>query len=121
MFSAERVDHATGGEEEEGFEEGVRHEMEDGGGVGANSAGHEHIAELGNGGIGEDALDVVLDYADCGGEQSGCCTDNRYDHEGRGGAVEEDVATGDHVDAGGNHRGCVDESGDGGGALHRVG
>ena len=38
-----------------------------------------------------------------------------------GGAVEEDVAARDHVDAGGDHGGGVDEGGDRRGAFHRVG
>ena len=38
-----------------------------------------------------------------------------------GRAVEERVAARDHVDAGGDHGGGVDERGDGRGAFHRVG
>ena len=37
------------------------------------------------------------------------------------GEVEEDVGAGDQVDAGGDHRRRVDQRGDRGGALHRVG
>ena len=115
------MDDGAGGEEEERLEEGVGHEVEDGGGVGGDSAGEEHVAELGDGGVGEDALDVVLDHADAGGEEGGGGADDGDDAEGVGGAVEEDVAAGDHVDAGGDHGGGVDEGGDGGGAFHGVG
>ena len=41
------------------------------------------------------------------------------EREGR--AVEEDVGAGDHVDAGGDHRGRVDERGDRRRAFHGVG
>ena len=47
--------------------------------------------------------------------------DDGDDAEGEGGAIEEDVGAGDHVDAGGDHGGGVDEGGDGGGAFHGVG
>ncbi len=41
------------------------------------------------------------------------------EREGR--VVKEDVGAGDHVDAGGDHGGGVDERGDRRGAFHRVG
>ena len=96
-------------------------QVEDAGGVGADAAGEEHVAELGDGGVGEDALDVVLHHADGRGEEGGGRADAGDDGEGGGGAVEEDVAAGDHVDAGGDHGGGVDERGDRGGAFHGVG
>ena len=43
------------------------------------------------------------------------------DGEREGRAVEEKMGAGDHVDAGGDHGGGVDERGDGRGALHGVG
>lgn len=51
----------TGREEEEALEEGVREEVEhrQGRRDGETGAGH-HVAELGNRGVGEDPLDVIL-------------------------------------------------------------
>ena len=43
------------------------------------------------------------------------------DEECKGRAIKQRVGAGDHVDAGGDHGGGVDESGDGGGAFHCVG
>ena len=71
LLAREGVDDGAGGEEEEGLEEGVGEEVEDGGGVGGDSAGEEHVAELGDGRVGEDALDVVLDQTDTGGDDRG--------------------------------------------------
>ncbi len=47
--------------------------------------------------------------------------DDGDDAEREGRAVEERVAARDHVDAGGDHGGRVDERGDRRGAFHRVG
>ncbi len=68
LLAGERVDDGAGGEEEERLEEGVGEEMEDPGGVRTDAAGEEHVAELRDGGVGEDTLDVVLHYADACGE-----------------------------------------------------
>ena len=121
LLAGEGVDDGAGGEEEQRLEEGVGHQVEDAGLVGADSAGEEHVAELRDGGVGEDALDVVLDEADAGGEDGRGCADDGDDAEGVGAAVEEGVAAGDHVDAGGDHRRRVNERGDGRGAFHGVG
>ena len=86
------MDDGAGGEEEQGLEEGVGEQMEDGGRVGGDAAGEEHVAELRDGGVGEDALDVVLDEADAGGEEGGRGADDGDDGEGVGAAIEEDVA-----------------------------
>src|SRR5260370_1358824 len=79
-------------------------EVEDAGGGGADSGGKEHVGEVGDGGVGEHALDVVLQHADAGGEDGGGRGDDGYDAECVGAAVEEGMAAGDHVDAGRDHR-----------------
>ena len=56
-----------------------------------------------------------------GGEEGGGGADDGDDAEREGAAVEEGVAARDHVDAGGDHGGGVDERGDRGGAFHGVG
>ena len=62
-----------------------------------------------------------LHDADGGGEERGGRADDGDDAEREGRAVEEDVAARDHVDAGGDHGGRVDERGDRRRAFHRVG
>src|SRR5687767_9666333 len=95
--------------------------MEDAGGEGAGPEPKEHVAELADGGVGEDALNVVLDEGDGGGENGGDGADGGDDGEGCGGELVEAVGAGDHVHAGGDHGGGVDEGGYRGGALHGVG
>ena len=118
------VHHAAGCEEEEGLEKGVREEVEHAAG---DAAGHsraeskEHVAELTDRGIGQDALQVELRERDEAGEQS-CKAADAGDDELRGGrSHEQRRATGDHIDAGSDHRGGVDKSANGGRAFHRIG
>jgi hypothetical protein len=69
-----RVDDRAGAEEQHRLEEGVGEEVEHRRRVDADARGHEHVAELRAGRIGDHALDVVLHEADGRRE------------EGRGGA-----------------------------------
>src|SRR4051812_10162704 len=58
LFAGKSMDHRAGGEEQKRLEEGVRHQVEDAGGVRAYTGSQEHVAELRDGGIREDAFDV---------------------------------------------------------------
>jgi hypothetical protein len=119
QVAADRVDHAAGGEEEQRLERGVRQQVEEGGGGGADRERTGHVADLGDGGPGEHALDVVLRGRDERAEQQ---RDGRHDAQDRqDGAGEQRVEARDHVDAGRHHRRGVDERGDRRGAGHRVG
>ncbi len=113
-------DHA-GGEEEQRLERTVRHEVEDGRASVSDGQGARHVAELADGRVGEDALDVVLGE---GGEARADHRDGGHDGkdgEGSGGGREDGKESGDEVDTGGDHGRRVDQRGDGGGARHRVG
>ncbi len=114
------VDDRAGSEKEEGLEEGVGGEVEHGGGPAAAADRHDHVAELGEGRVGEDPLDIVLLGGDEGGEEGGDAADPGDDIERGGGELENEEDAREHVDARRDHGGGVDEGGDGGGALHGV-
>ncbi len=120
LLAAHGVDHAARGEEEQALEEGVGHQVEDSGGVGAHAAAEEHVAELRDGGVGENFLDVGLHQADGGGVKRRERADDGDDQHGHRRAGEERVHARDHVDAGGDHGGGVDQRADRRGAFHGV-
>jgi hypothetical protein len=121
LLVREGVDDGAGGEEEQRFEEGMGDEVEDACGVRRDSAGEEHVAELRDGGVGEDALDVGLDDSDGRREERRSDADEGDGTQREGRAVEDDVGARDHVHARGDHGGGVDEGGDRSGAFHGVG
>ena len=139
LLARESVDDGAGAEEEAGLEPRVREDVEHARRERENAAAEEHVAELRDRGVREDLLDVVLGEAHRRGEESGRAPD---DGDDEGGVVreepagrrvtvrrlhrpdvrdaEEEVAARDHVDAGRDHRGRVDERRDGRRAGHRV-
>ena len=81
----------------------------------------EHVAELADGRISEDAFEVGLRERDQRGQEA-CEPANRGDHDLRVRRVaEQRRAAGDQVDAGRHHRRRVDEGRDRRRAFHRVG
>ena len=121
LLTGHGVNNGAGTEEEQGLEEGVSEDVEDSGGECADAEREEHVAELGDGGVGEHALDVVLNEADGGGEDSGEGADDGDCFHGSRGEHEDGVGAGHHVNAGGDHGGGVDEGRNGRGAFHGVG
>ncbi len=121
LFARVGVDHRSGAEEQAGLEEGVGHDVEDGDRESADPGSEEHVAELGNGRVGEDLFDVVLDQGDGGSEDGGDAADDRNDHHGGRTEAEEDVAARNDVDARGDHRCGVDQGRHRGRSGHRIG
>ena len=115
------MDHAAGAEEEQRFEERVRHQVIDAGGKRAAAHADEHVAELRNRGIGEDLLDIVLRQADGGGEESRGDADDGDGVHGGGRVRVDGPRPRGHVDARRDHGGGVDQGGNGRGAGHGVG
>jgi hypothetical protein len=115
------VHDGSGAEEHEGLEEGVGDHVEDGRHVGADADGQEHVAELRDGGVGENPFDVEVDEGDGGRHQRRDGTDPGHDVAGRRSLLQERMRTDEQVHAGGHHRGRVDEGRHGGGPLHGVG
>jgi len=120
-LAMQRVHHRAGGHEQQRLEERVRHEVEHTHSVGAHAAGQEHVAELRDGGVGEYALDVVLHHGDRCRHQRGQRANHRYGGHRGGRQREQHVRAHDHVDAGGDHGGGVNERADRRGAFHGVG
>ena len=121
LFAGKSVDHAAGSQEQQSLEERVRHDVEDAGGKRSSAEADEHIAELRNRRVGEDLLDVVLDQADGGGEKRRRDADDSDEIQRHGRVQEQRGTARDHVDAGGDHGGGVDQCADRGGAGHSVG
>ncbi len=120
LLAIDGMDDRTGAEEEQRLEEGVGEEMEDRRAIGPYPERHEHVAELRAGGIGDDALDVVLHEADGCREEGGDGADHGNDNQRIRRQFEERRHAGDEEDAGGDHGGGMDESRDRGRAFHGV-
>ena len=96
-------------EEQQGLEEGVGHEVEDSRRKGADADADDHVADLGDRRVREDLLEVLLDERDRRGEQTGHAADQRNHVQCGGSDDVEGRQSSDHVHAGGDHRGGVDE------------
>ena len=120
LLMVHRVDHRARAEEQQGLEEGVRDNVPHGGAECAGAGGEKHVAELRNGGVSENFLDIPLRHADRRGQHGGDETHHGDDVHGDGRLHEDRGRAAHHVDAGGDHGGGVDERRDGRGAFHRV-
>ena len=118
---AEGVDDRARGEEEEGLEEGVGGEVEDGSRPCGDAEGEEHVADLAHRRVGEDPLEVALGDGARARDEEGGRAPITATARSLGREAEEDVRPGDEVDARGDHGRRVDEGAHGRGAGHRVG
>ena len=89
--------------------------------VGPHPHPEEHVPELGDRGVGEDLLDVVLNQADGGREEGRQGAHPRNRHQCRRAHRVDAIAPRYEVDAGGDHRGRVDQGADRGRARHGIG
>ena len=121
LVPGHRADDRAGRHEEERLEEGVGHEVEDPRRVRADRDGHDHVADLAHRRVGDDPLQVGDDQRDRRGDDQRRQAAERRDVGGGRRQLEEGVHAGDQIDARGDHRRGVDQRGDRGRALHRVG
>ena len=121
VVAADRVDDRTRGEEEERLEDAVGQQVQEARAREPGPDRRHHVAELGDGGVGQHPLDVALHAGEGGREQRGEGADpaHRAQHLGR--LLEEERGAEEQVDARGHHRGGVDQGRHRGRSLHRVG
>ena len=106
-----RVDDGPGAQKQERLEEGVCHEMKDACRVRPHADTQEHVAQLGDRGIGQHLLDVVLLQGDRRGEERSKHTDSRHHSATQRRECEQDGGPRDQVDPCGHHGGRMDEGG----------
>ena len=121
VLVVQAVDDRSCGEEQQRLEKGMGYQVENAGGVGADAKGQEHVTDLADGGVGQDALDIVLGQGGESGQQQGGQADPGDGFLGGRRQLEQAEGAGDQVDPGGHHGGRVDQGADRGGARHRVG
>jgi hypothetical protein len=64
LLAVEGMDDASCAQEQQGFEAGMCGQMEDACGKGSHPTRHEHVSELTDGRIGQDALEIGLHQRD---------------------------------------------------------
>ncbi len=120
LFAVQAVNYRARAQEQQRLEERVRHQVEDAGGKRAHADAQKHVAELRDGGVREDFLDIDLRQTDGGGEERSGQADDGDRVHADGSVQEQGRRARDHVDTRRDHGGGVDESGHRSGAGHRV-
>ena len=118
---AHGVHDAARAEKEKRLEERVGEQMKHGRVRRVDAQPEEHVSQLADRRIGEDSLEVGLGQRDRRREQRRTRADDRDDRHCDGRRREDRAASCDHIDAGGDHCGRMDQRGDRRRTLHRVG
>src|SRR5512143_934372 len=113
-------DHDTCTQEKESFEKSMSREMEDGSRPSANAESEEHVADLADRRIGQDALDVPLHECAATGDQERSGTDDGDSGLHDGSQGDQHMGTGYEVNTGGDHGRGMDQGADRRGASHRI-
>ena len=116
-----RQDHRPRRQEQQRLEERVREQMENAGRIGRSAERHGHVAELGQGRIGDDLLDVVGHQADQPHREGGDAADQQDQVERDLAALEQRGQARHHEDARRHHGGGMDHRRDRGRTFHRIG
>ena len=122
VVAVHRVDHHARRKEQKAFEEGMGENVEHGGGIGlaARAQGEHHQAQLGQGGKGQDALEIGLGAGDGGGEHGGEGAGEFHHAQGMLGRGEKREQARGQEHAGHHHGGGMDEGRNRRRAFHRV-
>src|SRR4051812_46616896 len=110
MLVMECIDHDAGSKKEEGLEECMRHEMENGRTPRPDTERKEHITDLADGRIGQYTFDVALSKRAEAGQQKCCSADYCDDELNLRRQLKERMGSRDQIYAGSHHRGCMDKS-----------
>ena len=120
LLAAHGVNHRARAQEEQRLEERMRHQVEDSGGVRGHAAGQEHVSQLRNRGVSQNALDVSLRQAHGGGKDRGDAADDGDNLQRMRRQIKDGMRAGNHVNACGDHGRGVNQGGDRCWAFHGV-
>ena len=120
LFVMQRDDDGTGAEKEQRFKERVREKMIDSGVVRREPDGHDHVTELRERGVSENAFDVVLLRGNERSHDRGDRSDPGNDIKRRWRRLDDESNSHQHINAGCNHGGGMDQRRDWGRAFHCV-
>ncbi len=115
------VDDGTGTQEQHRLKVGVGHQVEQTGPVSTSPHGHNHVAQLGHGGVGQAFFDVVLGDGNGGPHEGGERTGIGHHGHYRRNVLKHRIHPRHQEYPGGHHGGRVNQGGNGGGAFHGVG
>ena len=87
---------------------------------GASPQGQEHITDLTDGGVGENALDIALRHRRKTRHQQGGQADEGHQHLHRRRQFKQNVGAGNQVDTRSHHGGGMDQGADRGRAGHGI-
>ncbi len=121
VIGVEFMDEYAGAQKEKGLEPGVGRKVENPGEISAGGERHDHHSELAHRRISPDLFKIVCNHRHGGGEQHGDRTDCKGDRHGVRGSGEEGKNPAEHVNAGGDHGGRMEQGADRGGTFHCIG
>ena len=121
MLVVDRVDDHAGAQEQKSLEKRVGEEVEHGSLPRTYTQREEHVTDLADRGIRQNALDIVLREGAKAGKQQGGRTYNCNDRLRGWSQGEENVRARYQIDARRYHRGCVDKRAGWRRTGHRIG
>ena len=121
LFVVHGMDHRPGTQKQHRLEERMRQQVEHGDRIDADTGGHEHVAQLRTGRIGDHPLDVVLHQPHSGREKRRQRAEEHDHLLGLGRVFKQRRHAADQKYARRHHGRGVDQGADRCRALHRVG